>query len=368
MVVAVLGAIAVGVGAVLMVWRGTEEVAGEKLPVHLGSREENMPACMREHLWYTSIEEFSTYFVEEKRAEEVLGWYRQEMSSRGYSLYDEKTLPPLRSLQGILDWGWIVFENENMGFAVVAFSGTFGGRTGCWYAVGRGRIEDLVPPGISRRLPSSDRAEGRELVPRYPGSVMLMYRVVGIWPVSCAVHYGTLENDLVRIREWFKEHLTASGWKVREENEVEGSLLAWFERGENEQVEVFVAPPTEEREYTRIDVVHDIWGFPPEDLASGEEPLPRYPASVILDYTIFALQPVRVGITYGTRAEVDEVYQWYVNLLEGQGWTLFPSENENYFFEAVKYQEAVLTLSVRPTPMGYNQVSLLYEKFSENLL
>ncbi len=64
-------------------------------------------------------------------------------------------------------------------------------------------------------------------------------------------------------------------------------------------------------------------GLPDKDQVSGYEPVVRYPGSVMLEYSDISFGgPRTIFIKYGTKADLAEVKNWYVNYLSQEGWKL----------------------------------------------
>ncbi len=64
-------------------------------------------------------------------------------------------------------------------------------------------------------------------------------------------------------------------------------------------------------------------GLPDKDQVSGYEPLARYPGSVMLEYSDISFGgPRTIFIKYGTKANLAEVKNWYLNYLSQEGWKL----------------------------------------------
>ncbi|WP_086976040.1 hypothetical protein [Archaeoglobus fulgidus] len=64
--------------------------------------------------------------------------------------------------------------------------------------------------------------------------------------------------------------------------------------------------------------------LPASDQASGEEPVKRYPGSVMLSYYKDTSNPleVSIGIDYGTEDSAEKVAHWYKQELQAEGWVL----------------------------------------------
>jgi len=62
--------------------------------------------------------------------------------------------------------------------------------------------------------------------------------------------------------------------------------------------------------------------LPSHDMASGEEPLERYPGSIMLSYSKEGKFPIDYDIEYGTNDAYDKVSDWFKNTLQSQGWNI----------------------------------------------
>lgn len=57
-------------------------------------------------------------------------------------------------------------------------------------------------------------------------------------------------------------------------------------------------------------------------MASGEEPLERYPGSIMLSYSKKGEFPIYYDIEYGTNDAYDKVGNWFRSNLQSQGWNI----------------------------------------------
>ncbi|MEM2865626.1 MAG: hypothetical protein QW098_00570 [Candidatus Hadarchaeales archaeon] len=360
---AVIAVVAVVAGAAVVVMRGG---AKSGTPVYAGSQEASMPSYLAGQLWYMDVEGITihAYFIQGKTAGEILSWYREEMADRGYENYAELfaatlPIPPY----GTFEWGWIAFRKGDRAVVVGAFSGTTEGQTGCWYAVAEGPLNKLMPPGAPgggpEQLPGSDQASGVEPISRYPGSIMLSHETSGPWPDRISIGYGSTENRHRVIGSWFETHLTQAGWSVIEESESEEEVVLWFRKGENE-VGLYVYPPEEQRAYSRINVVFDCWRIPERDLKSGEEPVERYPGAVIIEYLQVVMQGGKtITINYVSKAGADNIFNWYLNSLPQQGWTIIAYSPSEWGISATKGY-STLTVEVSPNERQYAEIDVMY--------
>jgi len=62
--------------------------------------------------------------------------------------------------------------------------------------------------------------------------------------------------------------------------------------------------------------------LPTRDMVFGEEPLERYPGSIMLEYSKEGEFPISYDISYGTKDPYDKVADWYRRTLQSQGWEL----------------------------------------------
>lgn len=60
--------------------------------------------------------------------------------------------------------------------------------------------------------------------------------------------------------------------------------------------------------------------LPDHDMANGEEPIKRYPGSVMLSYSKEGKFPVNYHIYYGTNDRYTKVADWYKKTLQSRGW------------------------------------------------
>ncbi|MEF8779135.1 MAG: hypothetical protein V5A46_00475 [Haloferacaceae archaeon] len=101
--------------------------------------------------------------------------------------------------------------------------------------------------------------------------------------------------------------------------------------------------------------------LPKEDQVSGDEPLPRYPASVMLEHSEQTVpeEGTKTEITYGTSDSLDDVVAWYEDELEELGQKL-KDESEpgetmlEYLIEEEEYAQVTVSEG------DYTEISLVY--------
>jgi len=107
--------------------------------------------------------------------------------------------------------------------------------------------------------------------------------------------------------------------------------------------------------------------LPNHDMASGEEPLQRYPGSVILVYTKQGNFPIDYEITYGTNDAYDKVADWFKRTLQSQGWNITYQSGSSDTVELVfKKDDDEVTVWVGAPSEGtaYTEITVSYTKRS----
>lgn len=105
--------------------------------------------------------------------------------------------------------------------------------------------------------------------------------------------------------------------------------------------------------------------LPNHDMASGEEPLQRYPGSVMLSYSKDGNFPINYEITYGTNDAYDKVADWFKRTLQSQGWELTSQSGSSDTVElAFKKDDDKVTVFVGAPGEGtaYTEITVSYTK------
>jgi len=105
--------------------------------------------------------------------------------------------------------------------------------------------------------------------------------------------------------------------------------------------------------------------LPNYDMASGEEPLQRYPGSVMLVYTKQGDFPIDYEITYGTNDAYDKVADWFKRTLQSQGWNITYQSGSSDSVELVfKKDDDEVTVWVDAPSEGtaYTEITVSYTK------
>ncbi|MEM4465261.1 MAG: hypothetical protein QXJ95_06875 [Ignisphaera sp.] len=107
-------------------------------------------------------------------------------------------------------------------------------------------------------------------------------------------------------------------------------------------------------------------GLPYSDQVSGEEPIQRYPGSVMLSYRRDEGFPTIILIEYGTAADIDTVAEWYKNELQLRGWTIKEERktSEKISLHLLKAQDEVGVIINAPTSeRRYTLISIHYGSY-----
>lgn len=145
---------------------------------------------------------------------------------------------------------------------------------------------------------------------------------------------------------------------LESESSDDSSIDLAFSRGK-EYIDIYIIKPYEGVSYTEIDIDYRQKGLPSHDLVSGEEPMERYPGSVMLEYmTVTAGGVNTVQITYGTEDSGNSVFQWYVNKLKSEGWEVMTSTSEGQYF--VGGSKGSSYIQVEITEEAFTKISVTY--------
>ncbi len=246
---------------------------------------------------------------------------------------------------------------------------------GAIYFIAEGPVDKLT--GVEgggtatggEQLPPADQASGEEPVERYPGAVMLNYYKDTSNPLEIiiSVDYGT-KDDAVKVAEWYKRELQAKGWvledKASDETGISLSFGKSFGKGK-EFLDIDIVRPYGDVSYTEIDVDYRQKGLPSEDLVSGEEPMERYPGSVMMSYSISSMGGVQgVTITYGSEDDGNSIFQWYANKLSSEGWDVLTGTSPGqYTVVATKGGDTVHLEIIEEE--AFTEITLYYAHSSE---
>ncbi len=336
------------------------------IPVYSGSREHSLANYYYQALYIPSEGVISkVYFVGDVTAKEILDWYKSSLA--GYEVVAEYGITTISTPEGSLEWGAILFKKDREGVGIWALSGTptkVDGKQGAVYCVVVGDIEKLISEKTittptSEGLPYSDQVSGEEPIQRYPGSVMLSYRREEGFPTIILIEYGTTA-DINIVAEWYKNELQLRGWTVKDERKTSEEVSLHLLKAQ-EEVGVIINAPTSERRYTLISIHYGSYRLPSKDIASGIEPIQRYPGSVMLKYYSMVISGIKmITITYGTYDSVDNVASWYRDYLTANNWQILieQSVDEGKSFSYTK-EGAVLQLTI--SSKTYTEIEILYQ-------
>lgn len=304
------------------------------------------------------------YQVENANARDILNWYKSKLSD--YEVVEEMSVATVTTPQGSAEWGTILFKKGDKGVGIWAVSGSSIEGGGAVYFIVEGPIDKLIGESgggaagsAGEALPASDQASGEEPVKRYPGSVMLSYYKDTSNPleVTISVDYGT-KDSAETVADWYKRELQAQGWQLESESSDDSEIDLAFAKGK-EYIDICIIKPYEGVSYTEIDIYYKQEGLPSHDLVSGEEPIERYPGSVMLEYSTVTVGGLKsIQISYGTEDSGNSVFEWYVNKLKGEGWEVMTSTSEGqYYIGGSKGNEGI---SVEITEETFTKIVVTY--------
>jgi len=305
------------------------------------------------------------YYVENGKVKDILNWYKEKLSD--YEIVQDMAIATINTPQGSVEWGGVLFKKGGEAIGIWAISGTpvEGGKGTVYYFV-KGPADKLTgedlgsePAGEKEQLPPSDQASGEEPLKRYPGSVMLSYYKDTSDPlaVRISIDYGT-NDDAAKVARWYKKELVGEGWKLESESSDDSGHSLAFSRG-SEYLELYVMKPTETTAYTEIDLSYSKKGLPSKDVVQGEEPLKRYPGSIMLEHTVTTYGGAKmVAITYGTNDDPEKVFQWYGGELKNSGWQVMSSSSSGTFAIFGNKEKAAIQLEIKKG--AYTEINVVY--------
>ncbi|CAB3289853.1 conserved exported protein of unknown function [Methanocaldococcus lauensis] len=277
-----------------------------ELPIYPGSHENNQYNMWATMTGYShQFSEFHSYVVEGASPTDIINWYKSKFPgytvSQGTVNVEGSTIASLTLKKGNTIIGVMAFEHE--------------GKT--VYFVGKTAVSE---ENNKNTLPNHDMISGEEPLQRYPGSVMLSYTKSkdGNFPIYYDITYGT-KDDYDKVVNWFKKTLTSKGWNITYQSGSSDSVEMVFEKDDDE-VTVSIAAPCEGIDYTEITIYYTKRSIPNQDLARGNEPLPRYPGAVMIEYhnttmTIQGQTSTEIKAVYLAPDSNDKVKQWYLEKL-----------------------------------------------------
>ncbi len=336
------------------------------IPLYSGSKSYSAPANYYQIINLpTQGVQIKTYYVENADASEIINWYKSHMN--GWEMDEEIPVTSVSTPQGEFEWGAVLFKKGDEGAGIWAMSGIAveSGKGAIYYVV-TGPYDKLK--GIEG-LPSSDQVQGEEPFDRYPGSVMLDYYKDDKYPYIegvLTINYGTKDNYLDVIN-WYRDYFLDNGWEIGDN--YTGSDKAYYEFINGSKVfQVNVFPPSESTSYTEIRIDYYPNEIPPNDLVSGEEPIERYPGSVMTKYNTYHLIGEQIEITYVCSDDPETVKNWYQQELNNEGWTVLEisAMETGYTISALKGDlEGGTTLTITISNANYyTEIAISYASIS----
>ncbi|HIP17196.1 MAG TPA: hypothetical protein EYG76_02695 [Methanothermococcus okinawensis] len=195
------------------------------------------------------------------------------------------------------------------------------------------------------------------------------YNIMGITTegISLSTYETSNKVTVKEILKWYENKLTALGYNVAvnatiakissPQGSIEGGVIIF--KKENDAIAIWaMTEPTQERtiyfvgkgpvdkllgstnqssEYSEIENPMSSTSnyevekpqLPSSDKASGEEPIKRYPGSVMLEYSVFIEGDKKYTyIEYGTDKDPQDVVNWYKDYLKNEGWNIVGIESD----------------------------------------
>lgn len=336
----------------------------EGVPIYSGSKVYSVPSFYYQLLGIPAEGvKLSVYYTEEADPQKVLGWYKEKLSD--YTIVEDIALAEISSPSGTFKWGAVVFQKGNLAVGIWAMRGASieGGKGTVYFIVeGPAAVLGSVEGKAKETLPPYDQVSGEEPLPRYPGAVMIEHVKEKGYPYlgsSIRASYGTLDA-VEKVVEWYSNYLTANGWSLESESRQPNEAHLYYKKG-SERVYLEIYGKTETRDYTMIEIHHSPNKLPPSDTAKGEEPIARYPRSVMLEYASLKMGD-KIGyitITYATEDSPQKVFDWYVNEMQNSGWQIVQqgSTGKTLSLVAVKKQASI---QIEITQYEYTEIRVMF--------
>ncbi len=332
------------------------------IPIYSGSEVYQAPA------FYYQITGIPTegvtvyvYYTKNAGVDELLRWYKQKLGS--YEIVDETTIMKVQTPQGSFEWGGVIFKKGDRGIGIWAISGSSPEKGGCVYYIVEGPLDVFTGKEKvevkKKTLPLSDRVSGEEILERYPGSVMLEYEKSEGFPSSVSINYGT-QDPAEKVFRWYEQYLTSKGWEIKSENK-EHNVMSVNAAKNGDYVDISIYSPTSDIEYTQISVHATIYQLPPSDIAKGEEPVKRYPGSVMLDHTSATYGNMKmITTTYGSHDSPEKIKSWYQNELTGEGWQIVTAGTSDGKMSIFATRQTS-NIQIEISRDGYTEIDVIYQ-------
>ncbi|RLF62669.1 MAG: hypothetical protein DRN33_05325 [Thermoplasmata archaeon] len=226
----------------------------------------------------------------------------------------------------------------------------------------------------------------------YPGSQSYSfpagyYSVMDIPSEGVTVKaYKTSGADIQTILSWYENKMNSSGWEFQEKYPVTtvsasstsvsfGGVLfkkgdtgegiwAWRQSsaGSSETFYVIATGP-----WSKFSGSGEADQLPSSDQAQGDEPIQRYPGSVMTSYEKDVSDPLyeKIYVDYGTSDGASAVADWYKQQLQSNGWTLDEesSDDTGYSLSFSKGVEDLQISVFKPSETtAYTEIDILYTK------
>lgn len=331
-------------------------------PVYSGSKVYSAPTFYYQLLGIpTEGVTVHIYYTEEADVEKILNWYKEKL--KDYEIVEDIAIVKVGAPQGSVEWGAVIFKKENRAVGIWAMSGaSIEGGKGTVYYVVEGPIEELISETAQEKegeeLPPSDVVSGEEPIKRYAGAVMLSYEKTEGFPTIIMIDYGT-KNDSNAVFEWYKQYLKSEGWEISSESKEEDRMSIDAKKG-SERIGVIIYPPSADVEYTQISIHYGSYKLPSSDVVKGEEPIPRYPASVMLEHTSMTMGGGKtITIKYGSNDSPDKIMNWYVSELQKEGWQIMSQGKRGEILSLVAFKESA-SVQIEVSKNGYTEINVMY--------
>ncbi len=171
---------------------------------------------------------------------------------------------------------------------------------------------------------------------------------------------GASPDDVIK---WYKSQFSDYDIDMETANFAGKPLTSIVARNGNTYIGIVVFSDEGKTIYFIGRMVVEEYGLklPSHDLVSGDEPIERYPGSIMLEYKKF--EGPAYDITYGTRDNIEKVASWFKTTLSSQGWELdYEYVDEEIIELSFKRGSDKLFVWIGPPPEGnrYTEIAISY--------
>jgi len=237
--------------------------------------------------------------------------------------------------------------------------------------------------------------------PPYTEVPAYYYTIIGVTTEGINLSVYETKDDVDNVLKWYRNKLTASGYDIvvnmtiakvsgpqgtvkygmiifkREDNAIgiwamrephQESTIYFICKGPVDKILGSTQPPenTETENITPSTPDYDVEKpqLPSSDKTSGEEPIKRYPNSVMLEHAVVTMDGKKyIYIRYGTERDPEEVFNWYKENIEKEGWNILHTViYDNTYHIACKRDDSNEVVNIIIERKDYTEIYVEYLK------